>query len=127
MKTTGLTEAQINFAARKLCELRGIGPDEMVAHGADPDRNGMTFDVLLYSPAWKRAAREVAAADQMRQVLEAADATVEMTNVNQLSMHGAVTGKLVMGGAGEEKHAPAMRAKVASVYGDEVPDLTNSA
>lgn len=38
-----LTEEQIEVAARKLCELRGIDPDAMVGHGADPSPSGLTL------------------------------------------------------------------------------------
>lgn len=45
--------------AKRYCELMGIDPDAMIAHGADPDRNGIVHAVLLYSPAWKRIERDV--------------------------------------------------------------------
>lgn len=54
-----LTEAERECAAHELCRLRGIDPGQRAAHGADPDPAGYVPAVLLYSPAWKRALREV--------------------------------------------------------------------
>lgn len=54
-------EKHVEKIARRLCEIRGIDPDAMVPHGADPDERGIAPAVLLRSPAWTRAAREVRA------------------------------------------------------------------
>lgn len=54
-----LTEQQVETAARKLCELRGIDPDALVSHCADPSPQGYIPAILLHSPAWTRAKREV--------------------------------------------------------------------
>ena len=56
-----MTDKQIEIAARRLCEIRGIDPDKRVSHGADPSPDGVICDVLLYSKAWQRAVREVKA------------------------------------------------------------------
>lgn len=54
-----MTEQQIEAAARKLCEIRGIDPDRMVPHGAPPNDHGYVPAVLLHSPAWRMAVSEV--------------------------------------------------------------------
>lgn len=54
-----MTESQIEFAARKLCELRGINPDEIVGHEAEPDANGFVLAVLCHSPAWTLVRKEI--------------------------------------------------------------------
>lgn len=46
-------------AARWLCEQRGVNPDAQVGHGAEPDALGFVPMVLLHSPAWVLAAREL--------------------------------------------------------------------
>jgi hypothetical protein len=56
-------------AARRVCELRGIDPDKMVSHGAEPDEFGIVLGVLLHSPAWRLVAREVVAHQQISQAL----------------------------------------------------------
>ena len=60
-----MNDKQKEKAAKKLCELRGIDPDSKVAHGADPDKNGFSLDILLYSPAWTRVLREIEDADNI--------------------------------------------------------------
>lgn len=54
-----MTDLQKELAARKLCALRGIDPDAMIAHAADSLSNGMVPAICLYSPAWQLAAREI--------------------------------------------------------------------
>jgi|688.fasta_scaffold1333883_2 hypothetical protein len=61
-----LTEAQLEIAARKYCELAGLNPDEQVGHGAEPDESGVVLDVMLYSPRWKRVAIKIAQYDIVR-------------------------------------------------------------
>jgi len=56
----GLTPAQLEKAARGLCSLRGVDPDEIIAHDADPLPNGWCSEEVRYSPRWARAALEVA-------------------------------------------------------------------
>ena len=70
-----LSEEQIERAARKLCELRGIDPDALVSHEADPSPGGFLPDILLYSPAWTRAKREVVNHWLLTEALNAATAT----------------------------------------------------
>ena len=60
-----MNESQRRYAARKLCELRGIDPDMRVSHGAEPDENGFVPAILLYSPAWARALKEIEAREDM--------------------------------------------------------------
>lgn len=54
-----LTEEQLEKAARKLCELRGVDPDKRVAHGAPPNSMGYVPAICMYSPAWTLVASEV--------------------------------------------------------------------
>jgi hypothetical protein len=61
-----LSEAQLEVAARKYCELAGLNPDEQVGHRADPDEMGVVLDVMLYSPRWKRVAIKIAQYDIVR-------------------------------------------------------------
>jgi hypothetical protein len=61
-----LSEAQLEIAARKYCELAGLNPDEQVGHGADPDENGIVLAVMLYSPRWKIVAQQIARYDIVR-------------------------------------------------------------
>lgn len=65
-----MTDEQIEVAARKLCEIRGIDPDRRVGHGAEPDANGLVPAVLLYSPAWRLVAREVTSFYQVAQAID---------------------------------------------------------
>ena len=54
-----LTEEQLEKAARKLCELRGVDPDQKVPHAAPPTNMGYVPAVLLYSPAWRLVVQDV--------------------------------------------------------------------
>lgn len=56
-----MNDKQLEVAARELCRIRGIDPDDSVAHGADPNPDGTVNCVLLYSPAWTRMLKEVKA------------------------------------------------------------------
>ena len=49
----------VETAARQLCHLRGIDPDALVSHGAQPSPDGYVPAVLLHSPAWQLAAVDV--------------------------------------------------------------------
>ncbi|MHB8413894.1 MAG: hypothetical protein ACYDB1_00670 [Acidiferrobacteraceae bacterium] len=64
-----MTDAELERAARKLCELRSINPDQLIGHGASPDANGNIPAVLLHSPAWKFAAQEIESAQQIAQAI----------------------------------------------------------
>ena len=60
-----MNDEQKYVVARELCRLRGIDPDMIVAHGADPSPDGVVHDVVLYSPAWVRALREIEAKEAL--------------------------------------------------------------
>jgi len=60
-----MNEQTIERAARKLCELRGINPDQMIPHGAQPDARGFVPAVLCHSPAWVLVSKEVRACLQV--------------------------------------------------------------
>jgi hypothetical protein len=65
-----MTDEQIEAAARKLCEIRGIDPEKRIGHGAEPNADGMVPAVILYSPAWRLVAREVGAFYQVAQAID---------------------------------------------------------
>lgn len=56
-----MTPEQLEATARKLCEIRGENPDRLIAHGAEPDENGFARAILLHSPCWQFAAKEIRA------------------------------------------------------------------
>lgn len=66
---TETNEKWLEAAARRVCELRGINPDEMCGHEPDPSPDGFVCDVMLHSPAWELVAREVLAHQQIGQAL----------------------------------------------------------
>lgn len=68
---------QLEVAARKLCEIRGIDPETMVPHGAAPDARGFVPAVLLHSPAWRMATQEVLCFYQVAQAIDFAFAGQE--------------------------------------------------
>ena len=65
-----MTEQQLEAAARKLCEIRGINPEASVSHGAEPDSRGFVHAVMLYSPAWRIVAQEVLSFYQVAQAVD---------------------------------------------------------
>jgi hypothetical protein len=65
-----MTEEQLEAAARKLCEIRGIDPDKSVPHGAPPNDMGYVPSVLLYAPAWRLVASEIRNFYQIAQALD---------------------------------------------------------
>lgn len=67
-----MNEKQLETAARRLCELRGVDPDAQVAHGADPNPDGTVYAVVWYSPAWTRAIREIRHQLQINEAIAAA-------------------------------------------------------
>ncbi len=69
-----MTEEQVEIAARKLCELRGIDPDKSVPHRAPPNDHGYVPAVLLHSPAWAPCVSEVRAFYQVAQAIDFAHA-----------------------------------------------------
>jgi len=64
-----LTPAQLEKAARGLCHLRGVDPDESIIHAPDPLPNGWRSEELRYSPRWERAALEVTHHQQLHGAL----------------------------------------------------------
>ena len=54
-----MTEQQLEIAARKLCELRGLDPEAKITHGADPDENGFVVSIAYISPRWKLVKKEI--------------------------------------------------------------------
>lgn len=54
-----MTPHQLELAARKLCELRGQNPEELVGHGPSPNPDGTVHAVLLQSPRWLFALEEI--------------------------------------------------------------------
>lgn len=65
-----MTEEQLEMAARKLCEIRGIDPEKRIPHGAPPNDMGYVPAVLLHSPAWKLVAGEIRGFYQIAQALD---------------------------------------------------------
>lgn len=65
-----MNEQQIEQAARKLCELRGLDPDQLLGHGAKPDANGMVPAVLLRSPRWQLVAEQIKDFYQVAQAID---------------------------------------------------------
>lgn len=57
---TDMTEEQIKAAAYELCKLRGLDPEQSISHGPEPDARGIAYAILLHSPRWVLAAREIA-------------------------------------------------------------------
>ncbi len=65
-----MTDKQKESAARELCRLRGIDPDQRVGHDADPLPGGYVPAVMLYSPAWRRAVREIEAQERLEAAMK---------------------------------------------------------
>jgi hypothetical protein len=65
-----MTEQQIEAAARKLCEIRGIDPDLLMSHGAPPSDHGYVPMVLLHTPAWRMYVSEVRKFWEMAQAVD---------------------------------------------------------
>ena len=80
-----MKENQIEAAARELCRLRGVDPDQQVAHSADPDKYGCVVDVLLYSSAWRRATREIEEAEQLAKALAAGASVRELVLLDEFN------------------------------------------
>ena len=71
-----MTDAQKEAAARELCRLRGVDPESMVGHSAEPDSRGFVPAVWLLSPAWRIAIAEIAAREQLDAALLAGRSVV---------------------------------------------------
>lgn len=54
-----MDDKQLEIAAKKLCELRGIDPNVLVGHGAKPNEAGFVPAVLLKSKAWELVKDEI--------------------------------------------------------------------
>ena len=67
-----MSEDGIERVARKLCEVRGQNPDELIGHGAKADPSGFTSAIWLHSPRWSLVADEVRARLEMDEALRAA-------------------------------------------------------
>lgn len=72
-----MTDDQKELAAKELCRLRGIFPDALLSHSAEPDANGFIPAVLMYSPAWKLALREIENQDQINSAIKVGLTCVE--------------------------------------------------
>lgn len=59
MNARRMTKYQLEVAARTLCELRSLDPDEIVGHGPEPAEDESVYDVLLHSPRWHLAEKEI--------------------------------------------------------------------
>lgn len=64
-----MNEKEIEAAARRLCAIRGIDPEVMVGHGAEPNAQGHVPAVWLHSPAWRRLVPEIVAHLQVTEAL----------------------------------------------------------
>lgn len=49
-------DPRVENLARAMCAALDIDPDAQYAHGPEPNENGVTHDVLLYSPNWQKFA-----------------------------------------------------------------------
>lgn len=65
-----MTDEQLEAAARKLCELRGIDPERMVPTAPPPTDMGYVPAVLLHTPAWRAAVAEIRGFYQIAQALD---------------------------------------------------------
>lgn len=65
-----MTEQQLEAAARKLCELRGIDPERMIPTSPPPNDMGYVPAVLLHVPAWRQAAGEIRGFYQIAQAID---------------------------------------------------------
>jgi hypothetical protein len=72
-----MTPEQLEKAARHLCKLRGIDPDQQVAHGAEPDSRGYVHAILLHSPVWSRVVIEIERHMQIQESIAAANNSLE--------------------------------------------------
>lgn len=65
-----MTDEQVEAAARELCRLRDVDPDEMVGHGSGPGGE-LVGDVLQRSPKWRLVVHEVRAHEQVEAAIQA--------------------------------------------------------
>lgn len=64
-----LTDEQVEQAARELCRLRGLDPEEQIVTGAPPQPGGWIPAISVYHPRWQLAAGEVRVADRIRRAI----------------------------------------------------------
>lgn len=65
-----MTDQQLEAAARKLCELRGVDPDRLVPTSPPPNDMGYVPAVLLTVPAWRQAKAEIQGFLQIAQAVD---------------------------------------------------------
>lgn len=65
-----MTDAQLEAAARKLCAIRGIDPDDTSLGFPEPDESGFVEFRLVKHPAWRRAAGEIRIFYEVAQALD---------------------------------------------------------
>lgn len=65
-----MTDEQLEAAARKLCEIRGVNPNHMVRVDPPPNSMGYVPAALLSVPAWRGAQSEILAFYQVAQALD---------------------------------------------------------
>lgn len=68
-----MTDADLEPAARRLCEIRGVDPDERVGHG-----HSVHSTLLVYSPQWMLYVSELRSHMEIEQALM--DVLLESTN-----------------------------------------------
>ena len=66
-----MTDKQKEIAARALCKARGQNPEQLVGHGAEPNVHGYIPAVMLHSPAWRLALREIDDHERMEMAMKA--------------------------------------------------------
>ena len=65
-----MTDEQLEAAARKLCEIRGIEPDRVVPVSPPPTTMGYVPAVALALPAWREAQAEILGFYQVAKALD---------------------------------------------------------
>lgn len=68
-----INESTIEQAARVLCRSRGVDPNHLLAHTAEPNPSGIVPGVILRSPAWVLARTEIVAYLQVEDAIHAVD------------------------------------------------------
>lgn len=54
-----MNEETLNKVAIKYCELQGLNPYEILAHGAEPSANGVVTDVLCHSHRYELIKKQI--------------------------------------------------------------------
>lgn len=89
-----MTEDQIERAARALCRMRGLDPDEMVGHDAPVGPGWYQPAVMLSSPRWEFFAHEIRAALQIQQAIKEACEPEERPDVKLVGEPQTLRGTL---------------------------------